>query len=130
MEHIFTSHMLDADDLPPGIDEALGRIVQRHVRASLGSGDDGGGNGFFERFWKFLLIVVTIAVAGFTIGMNWHRVDALTAEFEKQVTANEADHATFARRETVETERTNTQRQLDEVKVLLNEVLRRQGIRR
>jgi hypothetical protein len=79
---------------------------------------------------KHALGILAFASACFTAGYNWHEIAALDLRLDAHIASNAEEHRGFATRELVETEQRNTQRQLDEVKQLLTELLRRADGRR
>jgi Tfp pilus assembly protein PilO len=79
---------------------------------------------------KHALAILLFGSACVSLGYNWHEVTAVGMRLDAQIATNAEEHRTFATRELVEAEQRNIQRQLDELKQLLTELLRRMDGRR
>src|SRR3954471_19996945 len=97
-----TSLNIYAEDLAPGFMDSLARIERRQQqdegRRATDHGDPEGGP-TVDWTWKHLTGIVAVLACVFTLGANWHRLDAMTDRLDTHVKQNADDHATFAHKD-------------------------------
>lgn len=112
-----------AEQMTPGLLDSLARIERRQRQddgrraADHVDGDDGGPS--LEWTWKHIGTLAAAAAVMFTLGMNWHRLDALTDKLDTHVKQNTEDHATFAHKDVVDSKFDNLKQQLDRIEKAL-----------
>jgi hypothetical protein len=111
------------EEMPPGLFDSLARIERRQTQdegrraADHGNGDDGGPS--LAWTWRHMGALAAAAVFIFTLGMNWHRIDAQGEKLDTHVKQNTEDHATFAHKDVVDSEFNNLKQQLDRIEKAL-----------
>jgi hypothetical protein len=120
-----TSLNIYTEEMPPGLLESLARRERRQAqdegrRASDHFDDDGGGP-TVDWTWKHMTGIFAVLAFVFTLGANWHRLDAMTDRFDTQVKQNAEDHATFANKQTIDAHFDSLQRQIEDLKTLVRD---------
>jgi hypothetical protein len=118
-----TSLDIYAQDLPPGLLDSFSRIERRQTqdegRRAADHVDGDGGGPTVDWTWKHIAGILSVLAFTFTLGANWHRLDAMTDRFDTHVKQNADDHATFAHKDVVESEFNNLKQQLDRIEKAL-----------
>jgi hypothetical protein len=109
-----------AQELPAGLLDRLARFERRQQQDEgrrAGDHDDGGPS--IDWTWRHLGALTAAGLFLFTLGMNWHRIDALTDTVSTQAQRNAEDHATFARQQAIDQHFDSLQRQIEDLKTYL-----------
>jgi len=85
--------------------------------------DDGEPPDLFSDLRK-LAIVFAIVSAAFTLGYNWHEVTQVKDDLRQHIAASEEMNKSFALREVMEQQNRDTQRQLEDIKAMLQQAQR------
>lgn len=111
------------DDLSSPILDGRARIERRQTQdEGRRAGDhlDGGdGRPSLEWTWTHLTAIGGVLLFAFTLGANWHRIDALNDKFDTHVRQNDMDHATFANQKAMDQHFDNLQHQIEDLKAYL-----------
>lgn len=116
-----TTIFSNAFDDVPGILDSQARLERRqHQDEGRRAGDHGDdGRPSLEWTWTHLTAIVGAFVFTFTLGANWHRLDALMDTFNTHVKQNADDHATFANQKAIDQHFDSLQRQIEDLKTYL-----------
>jgi hypothetical protein len=111
------------DDMAPGLADSLARIERRQQqddgRRAGDHFDDGGGGPIVDWTWKHLAGILAALAFTFTLGANWHRVDANREAYDIHVVQNEREHDSFAHKDVVDSKFDNLKQQLDRIEKAL-----------
>lgn len=119
MTTIFSSTV---DDASAAILDTRARIERRQQQDDgrrAGDHGDGDGGPSLEWTWKHIGAIGGALLFTFTLGANWHRIDAQGERFDTHVKQNAEDHATFANKQAIDEHFNNLQHQIEDLKTYL-----------